>query len=132
MMRGLVDLAKTAEDERVRSVCLIAVLDRAGVRLIDYGPPIGAAAERKKFDPSLYSPEELDLIERALRLMTGEQKGVGAIGSRGDRASAACSSGSPVFEQPLVEEPGPAGLMLSAEFPPCLVSIVSSSRLAVS
>jgi hypothetical protein len=35
MMRELIDLAKTAEDERVRSVCLIAVLDRAGVRPID-------------------------------------------------------------------------------------------------
>ena len=35
MMRGLVDLARNAEDERVRSVCLIAVLDRAGVRAID-------------------------------------------------------------------------------------------------
>src|SRR5580700_12215642 len=32
MMRELIHLAKTAEDERVRSVCLIAVLDRAGVR----------------------------------------------------------------------------------------------------
>lgn len=29
MMRELVDLARTAADERVRSVCLIAVLDRA-------------------------------------------------------------------------------------------------------
>ena len=36
MMRGLIELAKTAEDERVRSVCLVAVLDRAGVRPIDY------------------------------------------------------------------------------------------------
>jgi hypothetical protein len=34
MMRGLVDLAKNAEDERVRSVCLVAVLDRAGIRPI--------------------------------------------------------------------------------------------------
>ncbi len=40
MMRGLVDLARNAEDERVRSVCLIAVLDRAGVR------PIGQAGTR--------------------------------------------------------------------------------------
>jgi hypothetical protein len=29
MVRGLIELAKTAEDERVRSVCLMAVLDRA-------------------------------------------------------------------------------------------------------
>ena len=38
MMQGLIDLAKSAEDERVRSVCLIAVLDRAGVKAIDYDP----------------------------------------------------------------------------------------------
>jgi hypothetical protein len=29
MMRGLIELAKTAEDERVRSVWLMVVLDRA-------------------------------------------------------------------------------------------------------
>jgi hypothetical protein len=38
MMRGLIELAKTAEDERVRSVCLVAVLDRAGVKPIDFDP----------------------------------------------------------------------------------------------
>jgi hypothetical protein len=32
MMYGLIELAKHAQDERVRSVCLIAVLDRAGIR----------------------------------------------------------------------------------------------------
>jgi hypothetical protein len=37
-MRELVALAKTAEDERVRAVCLVAVLDRAGVKPIDYDP----------------------------------------------------------------------------------------------
>ena len=75
MMRGLVDLARTAEDERVRSVCLIAVLDRAGVRPIDYDPTIDEATERPKFDPSLYSPEELNLIERVLRLMVDRAGG---------------------------------------------------------
>jgi hypothetical protein len=38
MMRGLIELAKNAEGERVRSVCIIAVLDRAGVRPIDFDP----------------------------------------------------------------------------------------------
>jgi hypothetical protein len=87
MMAGLIDLAKNAVDERVRSVCLIAVLDRAGVKPIDYDPTIDEAVERPKFDPSAYSVQELDLIERALRLMvdrTGGPEGVGAIGSRGD------------------------------------------------
>ena len=47
MMRELIDLAKTAADERVRSVCLIAVLDRAGVKPIDYDPA-EEAANRKR------------------------------------------------------------------------------------
>jgi hypothetical protein len=50
MMRGLVDLARTAEDERVRLVCLIAVLDRAGVRPIDYIPAEDAAARKPGSD----------------------------------------------------------------------------------
>ena len=53
MMAGLIGLAKNAVDERVRSVCLIAVLDRAGVRPIDYDPAEDAAARQPKFDPSL-------------------------------------------------------------------------------
>ena len=68
MMRELVELAKTAEDERVRSVCLVAVLDRAGVKPIDYDAA-EEKAERPKFNPDDYSPEELDLIEAAFRLM---------------------------------------------------------------
>jgi len=75
MMAGLIDLAKNAVDERVRSVCLIAVLDRAGVRPIGYDPTIDEAAEGPKFDPSLYSPEELNLIERVLRLMVDRAGG---------------------------------------------------------
>jgi hypothetical protein len=98
MMAGLIDLAKNAVDERVRSVCLIAVLDRAGVKPIDYDPTIDEATERPKFDPSIYSPEELNLIERVLRLMVDRAGGLGgvkAIGSRGDQASAARGSEPP-------------------------------------
>ena len=73
MMAGLINLAKNAVDERVRSVCLIAVLDRAGVRPIDYDPAEDAAARQPKFDPSLYSPEQLDEIERTLRLVAATQ-----------------------------------------------------------
>ena len=73
MMAGLIDLAKNAEDERVRSVCLIAVLDRAGVRPIDYDPAEDAAARQPKFDPSLYSPEQLAQIEQALRMIAATQ-----------------------------------------------------------
>ena len=73
MMAGLIDLAKNAEDERVRSVCLIAVLDRAGVRPIDYDPAEDAAARQPKFDPSLYSPEQLAQIEQTLRMIAAKQ-----------------------------------------------------------
>ena len=73
MMRGLVDLATSAEDERVRSVCLIAVLDRAGVRPIDYDPAEDAAARKPRFDPSLYTPEQLVQIEATLRMVAAAQ-----------------------------------------------------------
>jgi hypothetical protein len=39
MMKELIELARSAVDERVRSLCAVAVLDRAGVR------PIGLRSE---------------------------------------------------------------------------------------
>jgi hypothetical protein len=56
-MQELIRLAKEAEDERVKSVCLVSVLDRAGVKPIDkpeYEP------ERDDFDPEKYTEAELD------------------------------------------------------------------------
>ncbi len=69
MMRVLIDLANDPkEDSRVRSVCAIGVLDRAGLKPIDFDP-----AEEKesspRFNPRDYTPEELDVIEAALKLM---------------------------------------------------------------
>ena len=77
MMRGLIDLARTAEDERVRSVCLIAVLDRAGVRPIDYNPAEDTTARKPNFDPSLYTPEQLAQIEATLRMIAATQAEAG-------------------------------------------------------
>ena len=37
-MRSWAELAKTSEDDRVRSVCLVVVLDRTVVKPIDYDP----------------------------------------------------------------------------------------------
>ena len=68
VMKELIDLALHAEDERVRSICAVAVLDRAGVRPVDFDPA-EELEERPSFNPRDYSPEELNLIERALRLM---------------------------------------------------------------
>ena len=56
-MRELVALAKTAEDERVRAVCLVTVLDRAGVKPIDYDPT------QDQVQPT-WDPGSLDLEER--------------------------------------------------------------------
>jgi hypothetical protein len=74
MMRELIDLAKTAEDERVRSVCLIAVLDRAGVRPIDFDPAQEQAKKAPPFDPSLYSIEELRQMQSVM-LMIAQRQG---------------------------------------------------------
>ena len=73
-------------------MCLVAVLDRAGVRPIDYDPAIEQAAEKKqKFDPRLYSPDELERIENVLRLLmeprsvVEKPEGAGPVRTR-DRA----------------------------------------------
>jgi hypothetical protein len=66
MMRELIELAKTAEDERVRAVCLVAVLDRGGLRPVDQDP---LPATKAPFNPRAYSPEELAIIEAALKLI---------------------------------------------------------------
>jgi hypothetical protein len=66
MMAGLIQLAETAEDERVRSVSIIAVLDRAGLRPIETDP---FPDNKPPFDPRLYTPEELATIETALKLI---------------------------------------------------------------
>ena len=68
VMQELINLALHAEDERVRSICAVAVLDRAGVRPVDFDPA-EERQERPAFNPRDYSPEERNLIERALRLM---------------------------------------------------------------
>jgi hypothetical protein len=73
MMRGLIDLANNAEDERVRSVFLVAVLDRAGVRPIEKPEP-NQEPRRPRWDPTKYSVEELELIRTALRLMLEDRR----------------------------------------------------------
>src|SRR5467141_3183528 len=74
MMRELIDLAKTAEDERVRSVCLIAVLDRAGVRPIDKPMDEEEAKRPPPFDPSLYTTEELRQMQKVMKMIAVRQR----------------------------------------------------------
>jgi hypothetical protein len=75
MCAELVDLALNAEEERVRSVCLIAALDRAGLKPADYDPKEedGMYQGRPRFDPSLYTSEELEQLHAAIMLMARKQ-----------------------------------------------------------
>ena len=69
MMEVLVGLASDDEVEpRVRSVCAMAVLDRAGIRPIDFDPN-EAKDEGFDFNPRDYSAEELAVIEAASKLI---------------------------------------------------------------
>ena len=74
MMQVLINLAKDENvDERVRSVCAIAVLDRGGVRPIDFDPS-EEKAPQPAFNPSDYSLEELKIIEQGLRIVQARQQ----------------------------------------------------------
>jgi hypothetical protein len=57
----------------VRSVCLVAVLDRAGIRPIDKPEP--EQRTDRRWDPSKYTLEELELIQAALLLMAEDRRG---------------------------------------------------------
>ena len=71
MMRELIKLATTAEDERVRSVCVIAVLDRAGVKPIEASEMLEQMRSEKKitFDIRDYAVEQVDIIKQAMEFM---------------------------------------------------------------
>jgi len=74
MMRELIKIVEDQEeDNRVRSVCAIAVLDRAGLRPIDYDPNEGKD-QREPFEPRDYTPEELAVLEAAFKLMVAREK----------------------------------------------------------
>jgi hypothetical protein len=73
MMRRLVELARTSEDGRVAAVCAMAVLDRGGLKPIDYDPAEEAANRKPTFDPSLYTTEELEQLHAAIMLMVRKQ-----------------------------------------------------------
>ena len=61
-------------DRRVVTVAANALIERAFGKPKDYDPAKDRDAKPKaKFDPNLYTPEELDLIEAAFRLMVTRQ-----------------------------------------------------------
>ena len=62
--QALVDLALHAEDERVRSICLVAVLDRSGVKPIDYDPAQDVTPP--SWDPGALTDEEREQLKALL------------------------------------------------------------------
>ena len=66
-MRELIRLGLTAEDEPVKSVACVAVLDRAGVKPIDHDP----AEDQVKptWDPGALSDEEREQLKAIYRKM---------------------------------------------------------------
>lgn len=76
MMAELVRLALEAEDERVRSVCVIAVLDRAGLKPIEAAEmleQLKAEEKKPKYDPSQYTMDQLQRIDMAIKIIKGVQ-----------------------------------------------------------
>jgi hypothetical protein len=70
----LIGFAKDeAEETSNRIVSIRMLYERAWGAPKDYDPAEDAAARRPKFDPSLYTPEQLDEIERTLRLVAATQ-----------------------------------------------------------
>ena len=72
MMARLIELGLTAEDERVASVCLVAGLDRAGVKPIDYDPAQDVTPP--SWDPGALTDEEREDLKALLVKMIGKGK----------------------------------------------------------
>jgi hypothetical protein len=73
--REMCRLALEAEDERVRSVCLGMVLERAWGKPRDYDPAQEQAQKKPPpFDPSLYTTDELRQMQ-AVMLMIAHRQG---------------------------------------------------------
>jgi hypothetical protein len=72
IMRELIRLGLTAEDERVKSVACVAVLDRAGVKPIDHDP----AEDQVKptWDPGALTDEERENLKAYLVKMVRKAK----------------------------------------------------------
>jgi hypothetical protein len=66
--RRMVELIRS-EDERVALMAADKVYERAWGKPKEYDPSTERDPSRSRFDPSLLSPEQLDLVEHALRLI---------------------------------------------------------------
>jgi len=71
--REMCRLALEAADERVRSVCLGMVLERAWGKPREYDPDKEAPKKAPPFDPSLYTTEELRQIQKVMLMIARRQ-----------------------------------------------------------
>src|SRR5215472_17942677 len=62
VMARLIELALHADDERVASVCGVAVLDRAGIRPTDYNPSEDQS-QQPSWDPGALTDEERENLK---------------------------------------------------------------------
>jgi hypothetical protein len=72
LMRELVKLALTAEDERVKSVCLIAALDRAGLKPTEFNP-LAENTDARALDLSKLTPEQRAQLRLLIDLAKTDQ-----------------------------------------------------------
>jgi hypothetical protein len=71
--KEIIRLATECEDERVRSVCANWVIERAWGKPKEYDPDKDKEKGQVKFDPKLYTFEELEVLYKALTLMASKQ-----------------------------------------------------------
>ena len=72
LARAIVELALDPKvDERVRSVLIVAGLDRAGVRPMDYDP--SSDNPQPTWDPGSLDPEEREQLKALLQKMAGKK-----------------------------------------------------------
>ena len=73
VMARLIELALHADDERVASVCGVAVLDRAGIRPTDYNPSKDQS-QQPSWDPGALTPEERENLKGLLQKAIGKSR----------------------------------------------------------
>jgi hypothetical protein len=73
----LIDIAKDpSEDSRNKIVAIGMLYDRAWGKAKEFDPATDKEPIRPRFDPSLYTPQQLAEIERTLRMVAPTQAGV--------------------------------------------------------
>ena len=69
----IIRLSQESEDDRVRYMAATWIYERAWGKPKEYDPAKDKEEIRPRFDPSLYTPEQLEQIEKALRIVAATQ-----------------------------------------------------------